>query len=81
MLYKLILTPIMVLILAIVFGIKGDIAKISIFESAMPTVITASIIAEQYRLNTKLINLIIGISILVGFVTTGIWFEIIEFLF
>ncbi|WP_027382396.1 AEC family transporter [Epilithonimonas caeni] len=81
MLYKLILTPIMVLILAVVFGVKGDIAKISIFESAMPTVITASIIAEQYRLNTKLINLIIGISILVGFVTTGIWFEIIEFLF
>jgi len=81
MLYKLILMPLMVLILAIVFGIKGDIAKISIFEAAMPTVITASIIAEQYRLNTKLINLIIGISILVGFVTTGIWFEIIEFLF
>lgn len=81
MLYKLILAPLCVLILALVFDIKEDIAKISIFEAAMPTVITSSIIAEQFRLNTKLINLIIGISILVGFVTTGIWFEIIEFLF
>lgn len=81
MLYKLILAPLFVLVLALVFDIKEDIAKISIFEAAMPTVITSSIIAEQFRLNTKLINLIIGISILVGFVTTGIWFEIIEFLF
>ena len=81
MLYKLILAPLCVLVLALVFDIKEDIAKISIFEAAMPTVITSSIIAEQFRLNTKLINLIIGISILVGFVTTGIWFEIIEFLF
>lgn len=81
MLYKLILAPLCVLVLALVFDIKEDIAKISIFEAAMPTVVTSSIIAEQFRLNTKLINLIIGISILVGFVTTGIWFEIIEFLF
>ncbi len=81
MLYKLILAPLCVLVLALVFGIKEDIAKISIFEAAMPTVITSSIIAEQFSLNTKLVNLIIGISILVGFVTTGIWFEIIEFLF
>lgn len=81
MLYKLILAPLCVLVLALVFDIREDIAKISIFEAAMPTVITSSIIAEQFRLNTKLINLIIGISILVGFVTTGIWFEIIEFLF
>ncbi|SHJ88332.1 AEC family transporter [Epilithonimonas mollis] len=81
MLYKLILAPAFVLILALVFGVKGDVAKISIFEAAMPTVITSSIIAEQFRLNTKLINLIIGISIIVGFATTGIWFQIIELLF
>lgn len=81
MLYKLILAPAFVLILALVFGVKSDVAKISIFEAAMPTVITSSIIAEQFRLNTKLINLIIGISIIVGFATTGIWFQIIELLF
>lgn len=81
MLYKLILAPAIVLVLAFVFGIKGDIAKISIFEAAMPTLITSSIIAEQFRLNTKLTNLIIGISIIVGFITTGIWFEIIKLLF
>ncbi|WP_028121538.1 AEC family transporter [Epilithonimonas tenax] len=81
LLYKLILAPMMILILALVFGIKGDIAKISIFEAAMPTVVTASIIAEQFRLNTKLVNLTIGVSILLGFLTTGMWFHIIGWWF
>lgn len=81
LLYKLILAPVMILVLALIFGIQGDIAKISIFEAAMPTVVTASIIAEQFRLNTKLINLIIGVSITIGFVTSAIWFQIIELLF
>lgn len=81
MLYKLIIAPFIVLIAAFVFGIKGDIAKISIFEAAMPTLVTSSIIAEQFRLNTKLTNLIIGISIIVGFATTGFWYQVIQQIF
>ena len=81
MFYKLILAPIMILGLALLLGTKGDVAKISVFEAAMPTVVTASIIAEQFRLNTKLTNLIIGFSILVGFITSAIWYQIIEMIF
>ena len=81
MLYKLILAPAIVLVLALILGIKGDVAKITIFEAAMPTLVTSSIIAEQFRLNTKLTNLIIGISIIVGFFTSAIWYKVIEFLF
>lgn len=71
----------MILGLALLLGIKGDVAKISVFEAAMPTVVTASIIAEQFRLNTKLTNLIIGFSIFVGFITSAIWYQIIEMIF
>jgi predicted permease len=46
--------------MALLLGIKGDVAKITVFEAAMPTLVTSSIIAEQFRLNTKLTNLIIG---------------------
>lgn len=81
MLYKLILAPAMVFLLALLLGIKGNIAKISIFEAAMPTLVTSSIIAEQFRLNTKLTNLTIGISIVVGFFTSYLWYEIIEIFF
>lgn len=73
MLYKLMIAPALVLMAALLFGIRGDIARISIFEAAMPTLITSSIIAEQFRLNSRLINLIIGVGIIAGFVTTAFW--------
>ncbi|MCA4810527.1 AEC family transporter [Empedobacter stercoris] len=78
MVYKLMIAPAVVMLLALVIGIKGDVAKISILEAAMPTLVTSSIIAEQFKLNTKLTNLIIGISIIVGFFTAAFWYEMIE---
>ncbi|KFE97035.1 AEC family transporter [Chryseobacterium luteum] len=81
MIYKLILAPAIVLGLALLFNIKGDVAKITVFEAAMPTVVTSSIIAEQFRLNTRLTNLIIGFSIMAGFLTSAIWYQITELLF
>ena len=80
MLYKLMIAPLLVLLVAVLIGIKGDIARISIFEAAMPTLITSSIIAEQFKLNARLTNLIIGISILVGFITTAFWNVIMDYL-
>ncbi|SDQ06658.1 hypothetical protein SAMN05421664_0277 [Chryseobacterium soldanellicola] len=81
MLYKLIVAPAITLGLALLLGIKGNIAKITIFESAMPAVLTSSIIAEQFRLNTKLTNLTIGFSIIIGLFTSAVWYKIIEFFF
>lgn len=81
MIYKLILAPAITLGLALLIGIKGDIAKITIFESAMPAVLTSSIIAEQFRLNTKLTNLTIGFSILAGLVTSALWYHLIGRIF
>lgn len=76
--YKLMVAPALVLLVALAAGIKGEVMKISVFEAAMPTVITSSIIAEQYQLNTKLINLVIGISIALGFATTALWYYLLS---
>lgn len=76
--YKLMIAPALVLAVALLAGIKGDVMKISVFEAAMPTVITSSIIAEQYGLDTKLLNLIIGISIAVSMLSTGLWYYILQ---
>jgi malate permease and related proteins len=81
MFYKLILAPAITFGLAFLLGIKGNIAKITIFESAMPAVLTSSIIAEQFRLNTKLTNLTIGFSIIVGLFTSATWYHIIDYFF
>ena len=78
LLYKLLIGPALVLSAALLSGIKGDIAKISVFEAAMPTVMTSSIICEQYGLNTRLVNLIIGISILTGLFSTALWYAVMR---
>jgi predicted permease len=79
--YKLILAPGLVLFAALMLNVDAEIAKISIFEMAMPTLVTASIIAEQYHLNTKLVNMTIGISIVLGLFTTALWNQVLIYIF
>lgn len=79
LLYKLILAPAAVLIIALSFGMNGMTAKITIFEMAMPTLLTAGVVADQYNLNPKVSNLVVGIGILLSFITTGIWWLILTY--
>ncbi len=79
LLYKLILAPLVVLLLALVLGMNGMITKITIFEMAMPTLLTAGVVADQYNLNPKLSNLVVGIGILLSFITTGLWWLVLTY--
>ena len=81
MVYKLLIGPALILVLGLVLGLKESLVKITVFESAMPTLVMSSVIAEQFKLNTKLTNMIIGISIIVGFFTLGIWYKVLEWCF
>lgn len=78
--YKLILAPALVLAVVLVLNLHDNVAKISVFEMAMPTLLTAGVVADQYNLNPKLSNLIIGVGILLSFITTAIWYAIIQWL-
>ncbi len=78
--YKLIIAPVLMLLLVLILGFQGEVATVTIFESAMPSFITAGIIASQYQLNAKLSSLVVAISILVAFVTTAIWYSAIAIL-
>jgi predicted permease len=79
LLYKLILAPLVVLLIALVLGMSGTITKITIFEMAMPTLLTAGVVADQYNLNPKLSNLVVGIGILLSFITTGLWWLVLNY--
>jgi malate permease and related proteins len=79
LLYKLILAPLIVLVTALVLGMGGMITKITIFEMAMPTLVTAGVVADQYNLNPKLSNLVVGIGILLCFITTGLWWLVLTY--
>lgn len=76
--YKLLLAPALVLLISYLIRTPHDIAKISVFEAAMPTLITSGIIAEEYKLNSKFVNLTIGTGIVLGIMTTGLWYLILQ---
>ncbi len=75
--YKLIIAPLLVYLFVINFQINGIIANISVFESAMPSLVSSSILIDEYNLNFNLANLIIGIGIILSFITTFIWWNIL----
>lgn len=76
--YKLVVAPLIIFLLVWVVGAKNPSGHVSIFEAAMPTLLSSSIVADRYNLYPKLVSMIIGISILAGLITTGIWAIIIK---
>ncbi|WP_443945320.1 AEC family transporter [Pedobacter sp. AW1-32] len=77
LLFKLILAPLLVSLVALFLGLTGKIVQISIFEMSMPTLVTSGVVAGQYNLNPKVASLVIGMGIVIGFVTTAIWWIIL----
>ncbi|MDB5109816.1 MAG: transporter [Mucilaginibacter sp.] len=78
LLYKLVLAPSLIAVIALIFQLRGIITQVSIFEMAMPTFLSSSIVANDYQLNPRLSNLVIGIGLIIGFATTAIWWNILQ---
>ena len=76
--YKLIIAPLLILIVILAFHLHGLTPQISLFEAAMAPMITAGVIATQYDLNPRVANLMIGIGILLSFITTAAWWWILQ---
>jgi len=76
--YKLIIGPLLIVLLALALHLRGITTQISIFEMAMATGLTVSVVADEYNLNSKLVNLIISIGLLVSFATTAAWWWLLQ---
>jgi predicted permease len=79
--YKLILAPCLVFLLAAAMHSTGNLAKISVFEAGMSSHITASLLVSQNNLNPNYCSLVVGLGIVVGFATSTIWFFILQAVF
>ena len=75
--YKLLLSPLIILGLGLLFHVSGMNLKISVFEAAMGTMISAGILNDQFGLNPKLSNAIVFTTIMLSFLTSGIWYVIL----
>lgn len=71
--YKLLVAPALVFFAALAFQLKGIIPQASVFEAAMPPMITAAIIASEYQLNPRISNMMVSLGIVLSIATTGLW--------
>ncbi|MDR2057851.1 MAG: AEC family transporter, partial [Dysgonamonadaceae bacterium] len=81
LLYKLVLAPCLILLLAFFMQSSGNLPRITVFEAGMSTHITASLLAAQYKLNPQFSSLMVGAGIATGFVTSTCWYLVLQYLF
>lgn len=81
LIYKLLLAPCLILLLAFLLHTNGNLAKISVFEAAMSSHITASLLTGQNNLNPQYCSLVVGMGIVTGFITATGWYFILQYLF
>ena len=80
LLYKLMIAPAALTLIAFAFHLRGIITQVTIFEMAMPPLMSASIISTEYKLNPTLANLVIGIGLIISFATVTLWWFILQLL-
>ncbi len=77
--FKLLLGPLLLAGLYVgLLHMTGNVARVTLFESAMGPQIGASIVAIQHGLNPPLITLLVGIGITLSFLTLPIWWYFLQ---
>lgn len=77
LLYKLVLGPTVILIIAYIADLRGVFYQVSVFEMCMPSLVASSIVIQKFGLNNKLANTIIGVSILAGLALSFVWYAVV----
>jgi predicted permease len=73
--FKLVLAPLVLFLLYVpLFGAHGQAIQVTLFEAAMPPMITAAILATEHDLDPPLATLMVAVGLVISFVTlTGWW--------
>jgi len=73
--FKLVLAPLVLFLLYVpLFGAHGQAIQVTLFEIAMPPMITAAILATEHDLDPPLATLMVTVGLVLSFVTlTGWW--------
>lgn len=72
--FKLIAAPLAIWLLYVQWlGAQGLAIQVTLFEAAMPPMITAAIVACEHDLDPPLANLMVAVGLLLSFFTLGAW--------
>lgn len=73
LLLKLLVLPAVALPLSWAFGLQGDMLRVNVLETAMPTMITAAALAISHRLAPRLAAAMVGYGIVLSLLTLPAW--------
>ena len=71
--YLLVVSPLFAWSILTLMGIQGLVAKVIILEAAMPSMISAGVLATSHNLAPKLTASIVGYSITLGIFSVWVW--------
>ncbi len=77
--FKLLLVPLVIYLLYVqLLGAQGQAIQVTVFEAAMPPMITAAIIASEHDLDPELSTLMVAVGLLLSFVTLSAWWWLLR---
>lgn len=72
--FKLVLAPLAIWLLYVqLLGAHGQDIQVTLFEAAMPSMITAAIVASEHDLDPPLANLMVAVGLILSFFTLSAW--------
>jgi predicted permease len=72
--FKLVLAPLVLFLLYVpLLGAHGQAIQITLFEAAMPPMITAAILATEHDLDPPFATLMVAVGLVISFVTLTAW--------
>lgn len=77
--FKLVLAPLVLFLLYVpLLGAHGQAMQITLFEAAMPPMITAAILATEHDLDPPLATLMVAVGIVLSFFTVTGWWWVLQ---
>lgn len=72
--FKLVLAPLAIYLLYVqLLGAHGQTIQVTLFEAAMPPMITAAIVATEHDLDPPLVTLMVAVGLVISFFTLSAW--------
>lgn len=76
--WKLLLAPLAAIMVAMAAGVGGSAMLAGVLQTAQGPMITAGILAQEHKLNPELVTLIVGVGVLLSFITAPLWFLLLR---
>lgn len=77
--FKLLFAPLVLYLLYVqLFGAHGRAIQVTLFEAAMPPMITSAIIATEHDLDPPLATLMVAVGLVISFVTLAGWWWFLQ---